>query len=69
MWFFDHFHTIPYPGAFPLFECWSTLTALAVLTEKIRLGQLITCALYRNPAYLAKISSITDIVTHEQGKV
>lgn len=63
VWFFDHFHTIPHPGKFTLFECWTALSALAVLTEKVRLGQLVTCALYRNPAYLAKISSIIDVIS------
>ena len=62
-WFFDHFHTRPYPGKFPVFECWTLMAALAPLTEKIRLGQIVTCALYRNPAYLAKISSVVDVMS------
>ena len=63
IWFFDHFHTIPYPGKFPVFECWTLLSALANITEKIRLGEIVTCALYRNPAYLGKISSIIDVMS------
>ena len=63
VWFFDHFHTAPHPGKFPVFECWTIMTALATLTEKVRLGQIVTCALYRNPAYLAKIGSIVDVIS------
>lgn len=64
VWFFDHFHTIPHPGKFPVFECWTITSTLAKLTEKVRLGQTVTCALYRNPAYLAKISSIVDVISN-----
>jgi alkanesulfonate monooxygenase SsuD/methylene tetrahydromethanopterin reductase-like flavin-dependent oxidoreductase (luciferase family) len=39
------------------------MAALAEATTKIRLGQLVTCSLYRNPAYLAKVSSCVDVIS------
>jgi alkanesulfonate monooxygenase SsuD/methylene tetrahydromethanopterin reductase-like flavin-dependent oxidoreductase (luciferase family) len=39
------------------------MAALAEATSRIRLGQLVTCALYRNPAYLAKITSCVDVIS------
>jgi len=63
LWLYDHFHTTPRPEIAPTFECWSTMAALAEATSTVRLGQLVTCAAYRNPAYLAKIASCIDVIS------
>ncbi len=63
LWLYDHFHTVPRPEIEPTFECWTTMAALAEATSTIRLGQLVTCSLYRNPAYLAKIASCVDVIS------
>ena len=63
LWLYDHFHTVPRTEIEPTFECWTTMAALAEATSKIRLGQLVTCSLYRNPAYLAKVSSCIDVIS------
>jgi F420-dependent oxidoreductase-like protein len=63
LWLYDHFHTTPRTEIQPTFECWTTMAALAQVTTKARLGQLVTCSLYRNPGYLAKISSIVDVMS------
>ena len=63
LWLYDHFHTVPRTEIEPTFECWTTMAALAEATKRIRLGQLVTCALYRNPAYLAKITSCVDVIS------
>ena len=63
LWLYDHFHTVPRTEIEPTFECWTTMAALAEATTKIRLGQLVTCALYRNPAYLAKIATCVDVIS------
>ena len=65
IWIFDHFHTVPKPlKGRSVFEAWTTLTALAALTEKIRLGTLVTCILYRYPTVLAKILSNIDVISN-----
>jgi F420-dependent oxidoreductase-like protein len=60
LWVFDHVHTTPEPTAAPLFEAYMTLAALSGLTDRVRLGQLVTCAAYRNPALLAKMVTTLD---------
>lgn len=45
------------------FECWSALAALAATTKKIRLGPLVQCVGYRNPALVAKIASSIDRIS------
>ncbi len=44
-------------------EAWTTLSALAPLTNKIRLGALVLCNSYRNPALLAKMVSTLDHIS------
>ncbi len=63
LWLYDHFHTVPRTEIEPTFECWTTMAALAEATSRIRLGQLVTCGLYRNPAYLAKVSACVDVMS------
>jgi len=63
LWVTDHLHTIPQSQEF-LFESWSTLTALARDTSRIRLGHLATGNGYRNPALLAKTASTVDVLSH-----
>lgn len=63
IWVYDHFHTIPRPTEEPVFECWTTMAALAEATERIRLGQMVGCMSYRNPALLAKITSNIDVIS------
>lgn len=63
LWLYDHFHTVPRALIEPTFECWTTMAALAEATSRIRLGQLVTCSLYRNPAYLAKMASCVDVMS------
>jgi F420-dependent oxidoreductase-like protein len=46
-----------------VFECWTTVTALSQLTRRVRLGQMVGCNSYRNPALLAKITSTLDVVS------
>ncbi|GHO42166.1 LLM class F420-dependent oxidoreductase [Ktedonospora formicarum] len=63
-WLVDHFHTIPQPSQEVTFECWMSLAALARDTKRIRVGQIVTCNSYRNPALLAKMASTLDVLSH-----
>jgi len=59
----DHVVPAPVPTDAPVFECYTTLTALAAVTTRIRLGQMTTCAAYRNPALLAKMTANIDVIS------
>ena len=41
-------------------DAWTLLSLLTPQTERIRLGTLVTCQSYRNPALVAKIVAILD---------
>jgi F420-dependent oxidoreductase-like protein len=64
IWLFDHFHTWPEPTLETVFECWTATAALARDTSKVRLGQMVTCNGYRNPALMAKMASTVDVLSH-----
>jgi len=63
LWLYDHVHNVPRPANEAVFECWTTLAAVSQLTTRIRLGQMVGCCGYRNPALLAKITSTLDVVS------
>jgi F420-dependent oxidoreductase-like protein len=63
VWVYDHFHTVPDKSQDPTFEAWTVMAALAVGTEKIRLGQMCTCNSYRPPSYMAKVASTVDVIS------
>lgn len=63
IWVYDHFHTVPRPTDHATHEAWTLMSALAVATERVRLGQMCTCMGYRNPAYLAKVAATVDAIS------
>jgi F420-dependent oxidoreductase-like protein len=63
IWLFDHVQTEPVPTDEITFEAFVGLTALAVETSRVRLGHLVLCAGYRNPALVAKMIATLDVVS------
>ena len=62
---YDHF--IPYYGdkrTLPFFEAYILLSAIAAITTKLRVGQVVTCNSYRSPSLLAKMSSTLDAISN-----
>ncbi|MFW9770079.1 MAG: TIGR03560 family F420-dependent LLM class oxidoreductase [Candidatus Thorarchaeota archaeon] len=56
----DHFFGNPRSVEKNAYDAWTLLALLTPQTERIRLGTLVTCHSYRNPAHLAKIVATLD---------
>ncbi|HEY6318351.1 MAG TPA: TIGR03560 family F420-dependent LLM class oxidoreductase [Acidimicrobiia bacterium] len=63
LWVYDHVETVPRREPTHVFEAFTTLAALSQRTSTIRLGQLVTCAAYRNAGLLAKEAAGLDVVS------
>jgi F420-dependent oxidoreductase-like protein len=63
IWLFDHFHTVPRPTDEITFESFTSLAALAALTDRVRLGHIVICTGFRNPALTAKMISTMDSIS------
>jgi F420-dependent oxidoreductase-like protein len=64
-WVMDHFHQIPNVGEErePMLEGWTTISAIAGFTSKIKLGTMVTGNIYRHPSILAKIGATLDVLS------
>lgn len=63
LWVYDHVETVPRREPTHVFEAWTMLAGLAQLTSRIRLGQMVTCAAYRNAGLLAKQAACLDVMS------
>ena len=63
IWLFDHFHTVPRPTDEITFESFTSLSALAAVTSRVRLGHIVICSPFRNPALTAKMISTMDSIS------
>ncbi len=63
LWVFDHFHTVPVPTDEITFESFTMLGALAQATKRVRIGHMVICTGFRNPALTAKKASTLDVIS------
>lgn len=55
LWWFDHYFIEQDPGRRSgSYECWTLLSAVAMRTQRVRLGSLVLCNTFRHAAILAK---------------
>ena len=44
-------------------EAWTLVSVLSQMTSRIRLGQLVLCSAFRNPALVAKMAATLDVLS------
>lgn len=63
IWFGDHLlYRYPDGGERGPWEAWSTMAAVAAITERVTIGPLVACVSFHNPAVLAKMAATLDEV-------
>ncbi len=68
LWVMDHLFQLPAdtgwggPGE-PMLESYATLGFLAGITSRLRLGALVGCATFREPALLVKTATTVDVLS------
>lgn len=63
LWVFDHLYPVSGPHTGQVLEAFTTLSALAAATSRIRLGHLVLCAAYRNAGLTAKMAGTLDTIS------
>jgi F420-dependent oxidoreductase-like protein len=60
--FIDHLLAIPDPSG-DILESWTTMTACATLTRRVRVSANVLCNSFRSPALLAKMGASLDVIS------
>lgn len=65
LWVMDHFFQIPLvgPAEQEMLEGYAALSYLAAVTERVKLGTLVTGVTYRHPGVLAKTVTTLDVLS------
>jgi F420-dependent oxidoreductase-like protein len=62
MHFIDHLLAIPDPER-DILEAWTTMTACAAITRRVRVSANVLCNSFRSPALLAKMGATLDVIS------
>jgi F420-dependent oxidoreductase-like protein len=59
----DHFMPNTPERTGDVLECWATLSALAALVPRLRVGTIVVGNTYRHPAVVAKMAATVDVIS------
>ncbi len=68
IWLVDHFWNRGVPDA-DVLECTTAMSALGAATSKLRIGSLVLCNSFRNPAMLAKVLATIDNISSGRAEI
>lgn len=60
LWINDHLYPPRSGAADPILDAWTLLAGAAVVTERLRIGPMVTANTFRHPAVLAKMAVTID---------
>jgi probable F420-dependent oxidoreductase len=64
VWLADHFlYKAPDGAMFGMHESWTLLSAVAAVTTRVELGNMVLCASFRDPGLTAKMAAALDEVS------
>jgi probable F420-dependent oxidoreductase len=63
IWVTDHFIHRSETQLRGPWECWSLISAIAAVTERVEIGTLVLCTGFRNPALLAKMADTVEEIS------
>ncbi len=65
LWVMDHFFQIQWVGEVddPMLEAYTTLGAIAAVTQRVSLGTMVTGVIYRHPGILVKTVTTLDVLS------
>jgi F420-dependent oxidoreductase-like protein len=63
LWVYDHLYNYPSPAHPEVLEAFTLMSLLAGWTQTIRIGALVLCDGYRNPALTAKMAATLDVLS------
>ncbi len=64
LWFSDHFMLDTEPTNRVLLDPWLLMAALTQVNKKVRVGSMVFCQSYRNPALTAKMAASLDVLSN-----
>src|SRR5215213_9276127 len=64
VWTWDHLLAIFGPWEQPILEGWTTLSAAAAVTKRVRVGLMVGANTFRNPGLTAKLATTLDHVSN-----
>ena len=64
IWTWDHFYALSGEEERPNFEAWQILPAWAAVTQRVRIGALVSGITYRHPAVIANMAATLDHISN-----